>query len=363
MNPDTPIRRKEHPMTTSRFLTSPVSRRGFLAAAGVLALGLAGCGSQATNNSGQAAASAAASAGASKVVRIGAPSGDGSLIELGAIAQKEKLFEQELQKVGYDIEYTGFAQAGPAINEAFSSGAIDATVYGDIPALTACANKVGTKAIANANSKFSQGISVDPQANINSIADLKGKRVVVGQGTPLYQYFLLALKGAGLTINDVQLINSVADGPSMISTHQADAFVSMTTALYGYEAQGVGKVLATSDKDTTSTDMIFVAREQFLKDNPDAAKALVNALRLAFDFAKKNPDKALQDLVMNNITIDIIKKTYTDTTFSYFDPELNDAVKANLTSTAQFMKDNQLAKGDIDLSGFLDSTYLDATRA
>ena len=341
-----------------------LSRRAFVAGGIAAALALAGCGQQNQTSASAASATGGASTG-SKTIRIGfaGNAGEVSLIESAAVAYKEGFLDEELGKVGYTAQYQGFSQAGPAINEAFSSGAIDATIYGDIPALTAYANKVGTKAIANANSKFSQGISVDPQANINSIADLKGKRVVVGQGTPLYQYFLLALKGAGLTINDVQLINSVADGPSMISTHQADAFVSMTTALYGYEAQGVGKVLATSDKDTTSTDMIFVAREQFLKDNPDAAKALVNALRLAFDFAKKNPDKALQDLVMNNITIDIIKKTYTDTTFPYFDPELNDAVKANLTSTAQFMKDNQLAKGDIDLSGFLDSTYLDATRA
>lgn len=60
-----------------------------------------------------------------KTVTIANPALDGTLTEAAGIAQREGYFEEELAKVGYKPDYQGFAQAGPAINEAFAAKSLD----------------------------------------------------------------------------------------------------------------------------------------------------------------------------------------------------------------------------------------------
>lgn len=341
-------------MNTSRFLTSPVSRRGFLAAAGVLALGLAGCGSQATNNSGQAAASAAASAGASKVVRIGAPSGDGSLIELGAVAQKEKLFEQELEKVGYGIEYTGFAQAGPAINEALASGAIDIAEYGDLPGYGAIAKGVPIKAFALASSVIPFGIYVTNASGIKDVHGLKGKRLIVPFGTVPHRYLLKVLADNDLKPTDLNLINAAYDGLSIITSGQADAAAFPLESIYAGFDMSKGKVMVTSyEKDDYSSTFPVFYRTAFHKENPEVAPAITRSLERAFEFATSDRAGAVQSLVTKSVSQDTIEKTYPNG-FGTFDPRITDSVESKIEDLGTFMVDNKLASKTISLDEFFD---------
>lgn len=59
-----------------------------------------------------------------KVVKLASPTQDGNFVENAKIAQDQGFIEEELAAVGY-TEYVAFAQAGPAINEAFVSDEID----------------------------------------------------------------------------------------------------------------------------------------------------------------------------------------------------------------------------------------------
>ena len=60
---------------------------------------------------------------------------------------------RKLAKVGYKPDYQGFAQAGPAINEAFAAKSLNFVVYGDMPAITAKSNGVDVKIIASVSSQ------------------------------------------------------------------------------------------------------------------------------------------------------------------------------------------------------------------
>lgn len=350
--------------STRNTLARPISRRSFLSASclGIASIiGLSACGQSTSAN--QSSQTQAAQDTGSKVVRFGAPSDQSGLIEVAGIAQKEGFIDEELQKVGYTAQYTGFAQAGPALNEAFSSSAIDFATYGDLPALTALSNGVGLEAVANINSHYGFGIAAGTSTNIASVADLKGKRVVVPLGTPTYLYLLNELKAAGLKDTDIQAVNSVMDGPTLVASQQAEAYVSITAMVYATEAKGVTKVIATSDDDPTSANYFMFARKEFAAANPDATKAVIKALRRAFDFAKSNYDKAITDLSGNLVPEDVARKIYTDPQFPTFDPEITDAVRKNVEATAQFMSDYSLVKQPVDLTSFYDTSYLDETRA
>ena len=112
-----------------------------------LVFGIAGCGSG--NEKKDVPDSTASSETQTlKTVRIGAVGQNNVLSDAIGIADNQGFLKEELEKAGYEPEVTGFAQAGPAINEAFASEEIDMAIYGDLPATVAKSNGTDTTIFA-----------------------------------------------------------------------------------------------------------------------------------------------------------------------------------------------------------------------
>ena len=77
-----------------------------------------------------------------KVVKLGFPGSANFMGSIAGIAQDKKFFEEELQKIGYKIEYVPFA-AGPAVNEALATKKIDLAIYADFPGLVLKSKDIG----------------------------------------------------------------------------------------------------------------------------------------------------------------------------------------------------------------------------
>lgn len=331
-----------------------MSRRGFLAAAfAVLASGslaLTGCG----GSGGAAAASASGSAAGLKPVRIGVPGQDGTLTYAAGIAQKLGYLEEELKKVGYAPVYSGFAQAGPAINEAFASGALDIAEYGDLPGYGAIAKGVGIKAFALASSLVPFGIFATEASGVKGVADLAGKRVVVPLGTVTHHYLLETLDAAGISAKDVELMNATYDGPSIINANQADAAAAPLESLYAGYSKARGSVIATSnDAGAFSATYPVYYRTDFHKENPKVAPAIVRALERASKLAGSDAEQAADALVTKAFTRAIVDKTFPNG-FAAFDPRITDDAKQKIESLGSFMKENKLSKETIEVSAFFD---------
>lgn len=130
--------------------------------------------------------------------------------------------------------------------------------------------------------------------DVESFADLKGKTVAASApGTS--PYFLLAymLKENGLTMKDVNVVN-LEPGPA------AQAFVAgQNDAAMTYEpylstvraAPDQGKILATT-LDYPAVMDTFGCTPEFLKDNPDAAKALAKSYFEALEMIKADQEKS-----------------------------------------------------------------------
>lgn len=350
-------------------MTRSYTRRQVLAATAALfgSSLLAGCGGGKAGSAGNAKSSgstgADSDAKSGKPVVFGAPSDSGTLVELSLIAQRENFIEDELGKVGYYPKYIGFAQAGPAINEGLVSAQIDMTTYGDLPALTALSKGTDVKAIAVVNSAYPFAILASTKSGIKSVGDLKGRRVAAGLGTPTYQFLESELSNNGLSIKDVQLVNTVTDGLTMMASGQLDAVVSNASALYRAEEQGAGTVITTADDGATRSVYMLVGRSEFLDKNPDAAEATVRALRRAYEFVRKNDDQTYKDLVQKEMTEEIQRKVYSDTTFPSFDPEFTDEARKGIEATAKFMKSAGLVDREPDVSKLIDEDYLKKTRS
>lgn len=326
-----------------------------LLSVGILGIGLTGCQTSESEKS--------ASAG-TQTIRIGSSGTDGTATDAARIAQSLGYFEEELEKVGYKPEYVGFAGAGPAMNEALVSKSLDIALYGDLPAITAKNNGVDVKVFASYSSNYPFAVLVGNDSGIESVSDLKGKKVAVGFGTVPYEYFYRLLEKNGLKIEDVEIINTATDGPTMLASNQVDAVVTADTAVRIYEINGLGKTLISSKDDSDISGLLIAAAtSEYLKDNRDAAVAIVKALDRAYDFAKSNPDEALEKLVTDNYTKEILALTYSDTSFSYFNPEITADVSKRIEASKNFLIENHIISNDVNIEELIDtSIYNDAKK-
>jgi sulfonate transport system substrate-binding protein len=191
-------------------ITAPVRLRRPLAGLATLAVsaGLAACGSSSPSASSQPPAAAAGSASATTinaaahtsgpVLRVGDQAGTGAQ----ALLQAAGL----LHSFSFPVTFNDFT-SGPPILQAMSAGALDIGNTGNAPPVFAAAGAAKIKivgALHNANANV--GLLVPKGSSITSVAQLKGKKIAVAQGSSADYHLLYVLKQAGLTAHDVQLI-------------------------------------------------------------------------------------------------------------------------------------------------------------
>jgi len=149
------------------------------------------------------------------------------------------------------------------------------------------------------DSPGAEGLVVQP--GINSIKDLKGKKVAVtlNSGAEITLYYLL--KEAGLALTDVRVVPMAANEMVAAFTNKnIDAYCVWEPAFSdGQKAVPGSKVLAT-DKDTpiyrkfktASAPDVVVIRKDLVDKYPDTAKKLVAAYFKGVKFTKDNPQEA-----------------------------------------------------------------------
>ena len=95
------------------------------------------------------------------------------------VAQQLRLFEQNLNREGTQVEYVLF-NAGPAVIEAMKGGAIDVAYIGPNPSITGYNSTNGTllKVVSGATSG---GAYLVVKPGINTVADLRGKKIATPQ--------------------------------------------------------------------------------------------------------------------------------------------------------------------------------------
>src|SRR6185312_7721880 len=124
--------------------------------------------------------------------------------------------------------FARFTYAPPLV-QAAASGDIDLGAVGDVPPITGAAKEYGFKIVAVQRSltptQPAENILVPKNSPITTLAQLKGKKIAVPQGSSAHGLVLNALKSAGLTPQDVQLdFLSPAAGATAFATGKVDAW-------------------------------------------------------------------------------------------------------------------------------------------
>lgn len=163
-------------------------------------LGLAGCGSEPEGPRLDAAAAIPEEVEEGTVLRVGDPQTQVALEESGLI--------DELQ--GFEVEWADIS-GGPDSLEAFRAGALDVSSVADIPPLFAHWTGTPVKIVAVRETVDPlehpvYELGVAPGVEVDSLEDLEGKKIAYSPGQAQGALVLRALQEAGLSQDDVELI-------------------------------------------------------------------------------------------------------------------------------------------------------------
>ncbi|WP_034467263.1 aliphatic sulfonate ABC transporter substrate-binding protein [Afipia sp. P52-10] len=212
-----------------------------------------------------------AGAEALKPIKIGFQTGEINVILSYALGTG--LFE----KAGLDVKVAQFP-AGPAMLPALAAGEVDLAWMGEFPAVTGYANGLPIEILFMERIDATNvRLAANPQAEINSLADLKGKRIGVAIGSTSHYHTLQALAQANLKASDVTLVNlTPANMPPAYQAGQIDAAFVWEPNVGAIERAGA-KVIATTKSLGMITGGVWVARKAFTSGSPETVQIFLKA--------------------------------------------------------------------------------------
>lgn len=247
------------------------------------------------------AVSRRASAQASvKEIRIGYQK-NGVLV----IARQQAVLEQHFAAQGIGVKWVEFS-SGPPMMEAMNVGAVDYGAVGDSPPVFA--QSAGANIVYAAGQPITNGQGILVQANspIRTIAELKGKRIGFTKGSSAHNIVLQTLEKAGLTYADITPVYLTPPdaGPAFVNGG-IDAWAIWDPYFAIGETKQNGRILVNA-AEITKTNSFFIANRDFAKDHGALLQQIVDVTATAGKWAETHRDEVAKALsAVTGVPLDI----------------------------------------------------------
>lgn len=207
--------------------------------------------------------------------RIGYQKGSVSLV----LAKTHQMLEKRYPQTR--ISWVEFP-AGPQMLEALNVGSIDMGSTGDLPPLFAQAAGADLLYVGQEPPKpKAEVILVAANSPIQSVADLKGRKVAFQKGSSSHNLLLRALQQAGLTFKDITPVYlTPADARAAFAQHNVDAWAIWDPYYSAAQLQGGVRVL----KDGTTlnqTGSFYLAARSYAEAHPAFIRDVLTQLTAA----------------------------------------------------------------------------------
>jgi len=234
-----------------------------------------------------AAAFRPARAAQASTVHLGIQKG-GSLI----ILRDRHALEPALKPAGVEVAWTEFP-GGPQLLEALNVGAIDFGTTGEAPPIFAQAAGAPLLYVgAQPPAPKSEAIIVPKGSPIQSVAQLKGKRIALNKGSNVHYLLVQALASAGLKPADVQpTYLAPADARAAFEQGGVDAWVIWNPFLAAARAATGARVLVDATGLAPNREFLLASRK-LVGARPDVVRAILAELNKADRWAEVNQAEA-----------------------------------------------------------------------
>ncbi|WP_210367234.1 sulfonate ABC transporter substrate-binding protein [Bacillus sp. REN3] len=204
--------------------------------------------------------------------------------------------EKELEGTGVKVEWKEF-QAGPALLEALNAGSIDFGRTGDSPPIFAQAADAPLVYVAAGYSKFQgSGILVPKDSPIQSIEDLKGKKIGFAKGSSSHYLLVKALEKADLDYSDITPA-FLQPGDARVAFEQGniDAWVAWDPFASDTELNSNARMLVNGEGLTSDRDF-FLANANYARDHKETLDILIQQVQASSEWANTHHEELVSML-------------------------------------------------------------------
>src|ERR1044071_2931924 len=198
--------------------------------------------------------------------------------------------EEKLKAAGYKVVWTEFP-SGPPLLEALNVGAIDFGNTGEAPPIFAQAAGAPIQYVAyEPPAPKGEAILVPKDSKLNSVADLKGKKVALNKGSNVHYLLVKALEKAGVKYSEIEpVFLAPADARAAFERGSVQAWAIWDPFQAAAEAATGARTLS-DGTGLVANHQFYVAERGFADAQGDAVDAVIAALAEVDAWAKDNTD-------------------------------------------------------------------------
>jgi NitT/TauT family transport system substrate-binding protein/sulfonate transport system substrate-binding protein len=214
-----------------------------------------------------------------RTLRIGYQKGEPTLVA----AKQNRSLEDALNPLGIAVEWFEFP-FGPPLLEAMRVGSVDFGGVGDTPPIFAQAARANLLYVA-ALPAGASAILVPPGSTLQTLYDLKGKKLAFARGSSAHNLAVVAVEKAGLTWGDIEpTALAPSDAAAAFERGSIDAWSIWDPYFALYESRPGVRVLASST-DIVAQNSFYIASHAFVTANPAVIAKTIDALTKVANWA------------------------------------------------------------------------------
>ena len=218
-----------------------------------------------------------------------------------AIAEQEGLFTKNNVNVQMKW-FDGYLES----MEAFAAGQLDGNCQTLNDTISFAADSVNGEVAILVNDNSAGNDKIIVTKDINTIEDLKGKKVAVEEGVVDDFLLTLALESKGMKRDDVQIVPlETGAAAAAFASGQVDAVGAFPPFwLTALKREGSKELISSKEFPGSIPDLLVVS-QKLIDEQPDVAQGLVNTWFDILDFMEQNPEQADEIMATRaDVTVD-----------------------------------------------------------
>ncbi|WP_322065619.1 aliphatic sulfonate ABC transporter substrate-binding protein [Burkholderia ubonensis] len=237
--------------------------------------------------------------------------------------------------------------------EFLNSGALDFGSTAGLAAVLARANGNPIRTVYVFSRPEWTALVVRKDSPIRTLADLKGKKIAATRGTDPFLFTLRALHTAGLTRDDVELVNlQHPDGRTALANGQVDAWAGLDPHMAAAQVEDGARLLYRNV--AFNTYGFLNAREAFIEQYPQAVARVLKVYEKVRQWIVAHPDDTAKLVAdASKLPLAVAKLQLQRTDFSQPVPGAQQS--AALKAAAPILVTEQLVKPNADLPKVVDT--------
>lgn len=271
------------------------------------------------------------------------------------IAEKKGYFKEE----GLDVKIEEFGSGKTALAAMLNEGNLDMVTVAQTPVVFNSFDRNDYAIIAAmVCSDNDVKILVRKDKGIKKPSDLKGRKVGLTEGSTGHFFLSLFLTYAGIHLSDVEIVDLEAtDLPGALADGEVDAISTWEPHILNAKSQLGKKALLLPSEGIFREDFYFVAKKDFIENNPEILKSFLKAIEKGEEFIREKKEESI-DIVSQRLKLDrkLVASIWDDFVFKLL---LDQTILITLEDEARWVIGEGLTDKK-EIPNYLEFIYTDA---